>query len=163
MNQNNRRIRRVLIGVILFIISIYATLYIKDTVDSLNPEDSLPLIDISIGYTKPYVVRSGYSWHFGATVVQTPYIYDIVDVHLVSLDCAPNTDILIGFSKEYEILTVSSSKAGADFVEFTPVIGSPVTPEEEGDYIYMVEAKFEDGDILYYFAISVTHDAYNNK
>ena len=72
---------------------------------------------------------------------------------LMVTDCSPNENIVINFSAPYEYLNVYQTEglANNDFKQ----IYSLVTPAEEGVYVYKVEANFEKGDMLYYFAVQV--------
>ncbi len=162
MNQTKRKFRRYFLAIIMLIISVYATIFIKDTLDSLNPDESLPLINVTVGYTNPQVKRTGYTWQFGARDVRAPFLHP-PDVALISLEAPTNTPILIGFSTEYEVLNVSyaDEQTALSSGEYTSIIGIPQTPNEEGVYIYQIDVTFEDGNVLYYFAIDVTNNPYS--
>ncbi|MBQ5326839.1 MAG: hypothetical protein J6K80_06515, partial [Oscillospiraceae bacterium] len=72
--QTKRKIKRYALALVLLVLSAYATVFIKDTVESMNPEKSLPIISVSVGYNPPYVVRAGYTWSFGSKTVRSPYV-----------------------------------------------------------------------------------------
>ncbi len=162
MNQSKRKFKRYFIAIVMLILSVYATLFIKDTVDSLNPEESLPLVSISVGYTNPQVKRTGYSWQFGAREVRSPFLHP-PDVTLISLEAPTDTPIVINFSDEYELLKISynDETTALSTGEYQSILGAPKTPTQEGVYIYQVEVTFEDGKILYYFSLDVTNDPYS--
>ena len=153
MIQYKRKIKRYVIAAILLVFATYGTIFIKNTVDSINPERSLPLINVSAGYTQPYVVRAGYTWSFGHKTVRSPYV-SASDTPLTAVEtCAPGENIVINFSAPYEYINVEVTKglANDDFEK----VYNLVTPEEEGIYVYKIDAKFEKGDILYYFATEI--------
>ncbi|MEG1862287.1 MAG: hypothetical protein RR198_01640 [Oscillospiraceae bacterium] len=153
MINTNRKIKRYILAFVLLCVSAVITVFIKDTVDSLNPEQSLPIASFSVGYTVPYVVRAGYTWSFGTKTVRSPYV-PASDAPLVSYDCDPQTPINVNFSAPYESVAIYQS-VGALSDEFVPMGENPQTPAEEGMYIYKVEAKFNRGDIMYYFLLQV--------
>lgn len=150
--QNKRKIKRYILAVFRLILAAYATMFIKDSVDAVNPEKSLPIISVSAGYNPPYVIRAGYTWHFGVNTVRSPYLY-AADVPLLVTDCLPGDSIVINFSApcQYVNTYMTTGLANDDFSQ----VFNMVTPEEEGIYVYKIEANFEKGDILYYFAVQV--------
>lgn len=150
--QTKRKIKRYILALVMLVIAAYTTIFIKDTVDALNPEKSLPVINVSVGYNPPYVVRAGYTWQYGLKTVRSPYV-SAIDTALMTTDCLPNSNIVINFSAPYEYVTVYQADGLAND-EFTKLYNL-VTPAEEGIYVYKIEAKFEKGDILYYFAVQV--------
>lgn len=152
--QFKRKLKRYLFALVMLVISAYMTVFIKNYVDSLNPEKSLPAINVSVGYVQPAVQRAGYTWKFGTGLspVLAPYI-SAEDVPLLVTDCSPNEVIVINFSMPYELITVYQTEglANNDFKQMYTL----QTPEEEGIYVYKIQADFEKGDILYYFAVQV--------
>lgn len=154
--QIKRKIKRYVIAVILLILSAYTTIFIKNYVDSKNPEKSLPIINVSVGYVQPAVQRAGYTWKFGTGIAPTlsPYV-SAEDVPLMVMDCYPG-DIVINFSTQPELVTVYQTEglANNNFRQLYTL----TTPQEEGVYVYKVDAQFEKGDILYYFAVHVKND-----
>jgi len=109
-------------------------------------------MNVSVGYNPPYVVRAGYTWKYGLKTVRSPYV-SAIDTALMTTDCPPDFDIVINFSAPYEYINVYQAEGLAN-EEFTKLYNL-VTPHEEGIYVYKIEAKFEKGDILYYFAVEV--------
>ncbi len=155
--QFKRKFKRYLLAVVLLVLSAYATIFIKNYVDSLNPEKSLPIISVNIGFNQPAVQRAGYTWKFGAGLAPklAPYI-TAEDVPLMVTDCYPNENIVINFSAPYEYINVYQTEglANNDFQQ----LYSWTTPAEEGIYVYKIEANFEKGDMLYYFAVEVKNN-----
>ncbi len=162
MKQNKRKFKRYFLAIIALILSVYMALFIKVNVDSLNPDKALPLVNISVGYTIPRIERTGYTWQFGVREVRSPYLHP-PDVALISLEAPTNTDILINFSDDYDFLDISyaDEQTALSQGEFISIIGTPKTPSEEGVYIYKIDVTFENGHILYYFALDVSNNPYS--
>ena len=74
--QFKRKLKRYLLALLMLVLSAYTTIFIKNYVDSLNPEITLPSVSVSVGYTTPAVQRAGYTWKFGPGVapVLAPYV-----------------------------------------------------------------------------------------
>ena len=155
--QFKRKLKRYIIALVLLVLSAYTTVFIKNYVESLNPEKTLPTITVSVGYNQPAVQRTGYTWKFGPGIspVLSPYIA-AEDVPLMVTDCYPNENIVINFSAPYEYINVYQTEglANNDFQQ----LYTWVTPREEGIYVYKVEAYFDKGDMLYYFAVQVKNN-----
>lgn len=150
--QTKRKIKRYALALVLLVLSAYATVFIKDTVESMNPEKSLPIISVSVGYNPPYVVRAGYTWSFGSKTVRSPYV-SATDTPMMTTDCSPGENIVINFSAPFEFVSLYQT-TGLASEEFKPIYNW-VTPTEEGVYVYKIEAYFAKGDISYYFAVQV--------
>lgn len=153
--QFKRKLKRYAIALVMLVAASFATIFIKDTVDSLNPEKSLPIINVSVGYNPPYVVRAGYTWKFGLKTVRSPYV-PATDTPLMVTDCSPGENIVINFSAPFEFISLYQTQGLAN-EDFKPLYNWS-TPTEEGIYVYKIEAYFEDGDISYYFAIQIKED-----
>ena len=162
MNRmHNRTLRRYIIAFVLLLVAGYISVVIKDTIDSKNPEVSLPIINVTTGYsTIPNVPRAGYEWNFRTKSVMSPYV-SVLDIPLIAYDALPDTPILIGFTiphtelnlYEGEGMMVNGRVATTEL--FKSKNYSSKTPEEEGIYVYKVVAKFEQGTIVHYFALDV--------
>ena len=153
--QFKRKLKRYAIALVMLIAAAFAKIFIKDTVDSMNPETSLPIINVSVGYNPPYVVRAGYTWRFGLKTVRSPYV-PATDAALMVTDCSPGENIVINFSAPFEFVSLYQTD-GLATEDFKPLY-TWTTPVEEGIYVYKIEAYFEDGDISYYFAVQVKED-----
>ena len=155
--QFRRKLKRYFIAFVMLVLSAYATVFIKNYVDSKNPENSLPLIHVSVGYVQPEVRRAGYTWKFGPGIPATlsPYVA-AEDVPLMVMDCSPGEVIVVNFSKAPELVTLYQTEglANNDFKQMYTL----TTPVEEGVYVYKIQADFDKGDILYYFAVEVKKD-----
>ena len=150
--QFKRKLKKYLLALVLLILSAFVTVVIKDTVDSVNPEKSLPTINVNVGYTPPYVVRAGYTWQFGLKTVRSPYVSG-TDVPLMVTDCSPGENIVINFSAPFEFINLYQAKGMAN--EDYTALYNWTTPTEEGIYVYKIEAFFEKGNMAYFFAVQV--------
>lgn len=151
---NKLKLRRYLIAVVMLFIAGYISVFIKDSIDSKNPEASLPIISVTTGYTAlPNVPRAGYEWSYKTKSVKSPYV-SCVDVPLTAYEALPDMPILITFSTPYQSITLYEGK-GASPEEFVEKRYGMTTPEEEGVYVYKVVAQFEQGTIVHYFALNV--------
>lgn len=157
-----RTVRRYVVAVIMLVLSGYITMFIKDSIDAQNPDISLPIINITIGYTQiPNSPRAGYEWTFGSKTIRSPYVSSI-DVPLGNAyRVTPDTPILIGFTTPHTQLTLYESEgvmydgrviAAEPFVEKKY---NNKTPKTEGIYVYKVVTKFDRGNIVHYFAVDV--------
>lgn len=153
MNQNKRKIKKYIFAAIMLIAVAYITVFIKDTLDAKNPEKSLPLIDVSVGYTKPTVARAGYEWHFGSKTVRSPFVSP-PDVPMDIFEAMPGMPIVVNFSVD-PIQVFIYQGVGISATEFSEKIINVSTPQEEGIYVYKIVANFAKGDIVYYFALDV--------
>ncbi len=155
MPVTKRFIVRLLISIILIAVVAVCSLLIKETIDSVwLPENSLPTVSGSIGYTIPYIERAGYEWNFLTRIVKVPTVTP-PDLRLIITDVTAETPIVIHFSKQPETMKISMSEGqyNLNFVEHD--IDSLYTPSVAGIYTYQLEASFDRGSIIYYFSIEV--------
>ena len=156
------KLRRYLIAAVMLIISGFITVSIKDNIDARNPEVSLPVINVTTGYTAiPNVPRAGYEWSFGRKTVRSPYVSSM-DVPMRVYEAMPNTPILIGFTIPHTQITLYESpgvmydgKVMASDDSFIERRYSMNTPAKECIYVYKVVAQFERGTIVHYFALNI--------
>ena len=153
--QTKRKIKRYVLALVMLVLSAYATIFIKDTVESMNPENYLPEMSVTVGYNPPYVARAGYTWRFGSKTVRSPYV-SATDTPLMVTDCSPGENIVINISAPFEFVSLYET-VGLANEDFKPIYVWN-TPNEEGIYVYKIEAYFEKGDISYYFAVQVKND-----
>ncbi|MBE6894950.1 MAG: hypothetical protein E7483_05065 [Ruminococcaceae bacterium] len=160
----SRKIRRYIIACIMLVLSGFVSVAIKDNIDARNPEVSLPIINVTTGYTvipTVNVPRAGYEWSFGSKTVRSPYVSSI-DVPIVAYEAMPNAPILIGFTMPHTQLTLYESKGVMydgkvmSSEEFKEKRYSMNTPKEDGIYVYKAVAQFDRGNIVHYFALNIT-------
>ncbi len=128
---------------------------IKETIDSvMPPENSLPIIQGSIGYTTTNIVLAGYEWNYLTRIVRQPTVSP-PDLRLIITDVTPDTPIALSFSKQPETLQVSRSDGqyASSFTVLTDEV--LMTPSAPNVYTYCVEAGFDRGSIIYYFSVEV--------
>ena len=116
MNRiHNRTMRRYAIAFVLLILAGYISVFIKDTIDSRNPEVSLPIINVTTGYTYiPNVPRAGYEWSFRTKKLMAPYVSSI-DIPLIAYDAMPDEPILIGFTVPHRELHLYESEGFTEY------------------------------------------------
>ncbi len=155
MLVTKRFIVRLLISIILIAVVAVASVLIKETIDSIwLPENSLPTVTGSIGYTNPYIERAGYEWNFLTRIVKVPTVTP-PDLRLIITDVTAETPIMIHFSKQPETMKVSMSE-GQYNLNFTLQDNEALfTPSVAGIYTYQLEASFDRGSIIYFFSIEV--------
>lgn len=148
------KLRRYLLAVVMLVVAGYISVFIKDTLDSKNPEVSLPIISVTTGYTNiPNVPRAGYEWKFTTKTVKSPYVSSM-EVPLTVYEAMPDMPILINFSMPCQQITLyeSTSESPEEFVEKRYGMNTPL---QDGVYTYKVVAKFDKGTIVHYFALNV--------
>ncbi len=158
----SRKLRRYVFAAIALVVAGFLSVKIKDNIDARNPEVSLPIINVTIGYTSiPKCPRAGYEWSFGTKFVRSPYVSSI-DVPLTAYEAMPDAPILIGFTMPHTQLTLYESdgikydNGVISSGNFKEKRYSMNTPKEDGIYVYKVEAQFDRGSIVHYFALNVT-------
>lgn len=160
MNYPKQFIRKILLGAVLIALSAVATMFIKESLDTQDPESSLPLMAVEYnGMPITDVYRAGYEWSFFTTVERrTPQLSES-DIPLVPVDVTPSAPLRIKFSKEPSTLKITraSGRYSTDFLELTDVRdGAFKTPTVPGVYVYKVYAEWKArGYIQYYFALQV--------
>lgn len=164
MKLPKRFLRKVLLGAVLIALSVCVTIFIKETLDTKDPEAALPIITLLCNETPvppESVYRAGYTWSFFTTVEdwQAPSMAP-EDLPIKPVDIAANTPIVISFSSEPSALRIWRAEGmySSDFLELSgDVPGEFLAPATAGQYMYRVNADWGSrGNIQYYFALSVT-------
>lgn len=149
-----QKLRRYLLALVMLAVAGYISIFIKDTLDSKNPEASLPIITVTSGYTNiPNAPRAGYEWKYTTKTVKSPYVSSI-EVPLTVYEALPEMPILISFSTPYQQITLYESRQESP-EKFVEKRYGMTTASEDGVYIYKVVAKFDKGTIVHYFALDV--------
>lgn len=156
MKPQMQYVKKAVAAIALILLSALTSLLIKETLDSFDPENALPQIQVSAGWTVPEVRRAGYEWNFLTTVKRSPTVSP-PDLPLVVLDVQPQVPIVINFSSPCESMTVSRAD-GLNRADYLPITGEVLTPIQPGIYVYCIEAQFSKGSIIYYFAVEVRAD-----
>lgn len=146
-------LRKTLAALALIACAGVATVLIKGSIDSLDPENALPEIYVNIGYAVPSVQRAGYEWNFLTTIRRSPTVSP-PDLALTVTPVDGGVPVTVRFSSAYETLRVSRAD-GLGSTDYSLINGDVQTPAAPGYYIYCVEAGFSKGSIIYYFAVEV--------
>ncbi|MEG1932951.1 MAG: hypothetical protein RR075_07550, partial [Pygmaiobacter sp.] len=64
MKQPKRLLIKVILAVLLILCAAMMSVVVKERIDSTDPDHTLPLIDVSVGYTKLVVPRAHYEWNY---------------------------------------------------------------------------------------------------
>ncbi len=153
---------KLLLGVVLIALAAGITVFIKETLDTCDPESSLPLITVQYG-DETFVVdkevrRAGWEWSFFLTQEKTPML-SVEDVPLSPVTVLPSAPMRISFTKDPTRLRVlrATSEKPSEYLELADAgSGSFSTPTMPGLYYYKVQAEWQGrGMIQYYFALEV--------
>ena len=153
MKLEKGQITKIFLAAVFIALAAGASLLIKNVIDSRDPENSLPQMQVNAGYTVINPTRAGYEWNFLAVTKRSPAVTP-QDLPLVAYQVLPGMPIVMNFSSPWEELEVSRTD-GLNGIVFTPVAGEVLTPLQPGMYVYRVEASFKRGFIIYYFAVEV--------
>lgn len=156
-------IRKVLIGAVLIAISAALTMALKETLDTQNPENALPILTVSCNGTpvsaeSECLLRAGYEWSFFTTIERRTPPVTAEDLPLKSTAVSAGVPISLDFSKEPSSVQVwrAEGRHGQDFLELSS--GDPCNfsaPSTEGTYVYRIRAEWAGrGYIQYFFCIT---------
>lgn len=161
MLRNLRRgLLKTLAALLLMALAAVASLLIKETVDSTDPESNLPLIQASVGYTKLNVVRANFEWNYITRQVHGPALsVESGDVPYFPFEVSPNTRLVVVMSDPNYLSMKISRADGLYNPEFIEIYGDIYTPSVPGDYSYKIEVSYKKGSLLYYTAVRVTGTA----
>lgn len=156
--------RKLIIGLVLVVIAAAVSLFIKDALDTKEPTSALPILTVRCNgapISTDSVYMAEYQWNFWTSVERMVSTYSPSNVRdqIIATNVLPNLPISIEYSRDAISTTVSRAVSvdSADFMIVEPdQNGNIYTPPIPGNYIYKVEASFDRGSVIYYFAISVT-------
>ena len=154
--------RKLIIGAVLLAIATGMTAFIKESLDTQDPESALPIITVLYGDEElipdKEVRRAGWEWNFFLTQEKTPLLSP-EDVPLQPVDVMPGAQMRILFTKEPSELRVmrAVSDKPTEYLELSDAGGGRFsTPTTPGLYFYKVRAEWSGrGFIQYYFALQV--------
>ena len=154
--------RKLLIGIVLITLAAGMTAFIKESLDTQDPESALPLISVQYDdeqlVTDKEVCRAGWEWNFFLTQEKTPLLL-IEDVPLQPVNVLPNAQMAINFSKKPTVLRImrSTSDKPSEYLDLSDVgDGKFTTPPTKGRYIYKIRAEWKGrGFIQYFFVLDV--------
>lgn len=156
MKQPKRVMARVVLALVLILLSAVGSVLVKERIDSTDPDNSLPLIDVSVGYTKLVVPRANFEWNYITRTVYGPALSpESNDLQLTVLDVMPGAPMVITMS-DPAYLGLKVSRADGIGQDYYEIAGSEIlTPTLPGVYIYKIEVGYKKGSLLYYTAIRV--------
>lgn len=165
MRVSRIALRKLLIGVVLLLVAAAITLFIKESLDTQNPESALPLLTIEYNGTEippnqeGFLYRAGYEWSFFTTVERRAPQLAENDLPLIPLDVSPQAELKLLFSKAPSGLKVmrATGTGSTEFLELTDAEdGAFNTPASPGVYVYKILAEWRSrGYIQYYFSLYV--------
>lgn len=158
-------LRKLVVGAVLLLVAAAITMFIKESLDTQNPESALPILTVEYnGAAVPpnqegFLYRAGYEWSFFTTVERRAPQLAENDLPLIPLDVSPQAEMKLLFSKEPSSLKVlrASGTGSTEFLELTDASdGTFNTPASSGVYVYKVLAEWSTrGYIQYYFSLQV--------
>ncbi len=156
--------KKLVLGIFLIALAALASFLLKETLDSRDPDNNLPILTVSCGYAttltsgsntpETFIKRAGYEWNFLTRIVKSPTLPP-TEYPLYPITVVANTPIIVNFSVPYETLKISRSTGQYD-PNFEVQYGEVYTPAEPGTYCYCIEAGFKRGSIIYYFVVNVS-------
>ena len=157
MRGVGRTILKIFGAFVLIAVAAVASLLIKETLDSTDPENNMPLIEASVGYTKLNVVRANFEWNFITRTVYGPALSDEQgDIPLAPLEVTPNTRLVVVMSNPNYLSMKISRADGLSDINYIELYGDEIlTPSVPGIYKYKIEVSYKKGSLLYYTAVKV--------
>lgn len=154
--------RKLLLGAVLVALSAGMTMFIKETLDTRDPESSLPIITVQYGdeifVPDKEVRRAGWEWNFFLTQEKTPML-SVEDVPLSPVTVLPASPMHISFTKQPSQLRVlrATGEKPSEYLELSDAgDGAFSSPTMPGLYYYKVQAEWRGrGFIQYYFSLEV--------
>lgn len=154
--------RKLLLGIVLISLAAGITVFIKEALDTRDPESALPIITIQYGdeifTADKQVRRAGWEWNFFLTKAKTPLL-SIEDAPPSPVTVLPASPMRISFTKKPTQLHVlrATSEKPSDYIELSDAgDGAFSSPTMPGLYYYKVQAEWQGrGYIQYYFALEV--------
>ena len=102
-----RSVRKIVIGAILLSIAAVISVFIKESLDTLDPESSLPILTVQQnGQPFTDVYRAGSVWNFFTTVERRAPEVTEADIPLIPVTVAPQAVMTLDFSTEPSSLRV---------------------------------------------------------
>ncbi len=156
-------IRKLILGAVLIAISAGITLFIKESLDTQDPEAALPIITIIYNeeeFPSNNIYRAGYTWSFITTVEkwQAPSLLP-EDLPIVPETVLSDMPVSVSFSQTPDNLQIwrATGRYSTDFLEISmQTQGEFFTPTSSGEYLYRIIADWGSrGEIQYYFSMRV--------
>lgn len=155
-------IRKILIGAVLIALSAAVTMMIKETLDTQDPEASLPILTVTCNGAplgEKSFQRAGYEWSFFTTIERRTPPVTAEDLPLEPTTVSAGVPISLTFSRSPANVQVWRAEGmhGQDFLELSSADPCNFSaPTALGTYIYRVRAEWTGrGYIQYFFCITV--------
>ena len=133
-------------------------LLIKETLDSTDPENTMPLIEALCGlYQNSMLFGQILNGTISPERCGGPALSDEAgDVPLAPLDVTPNTQLVIVMSDPNYLSMKVSRADGLSDTNYIELYGDEIlTPTVPGIYKYKIEVSYKKGSLLYYTAVRV--------
>ncbi len=150
-------IKKIIIGAVLVALSLVITVVIKESLDTQDPENALPLAAVTYeGIPIPDIYRASYEWSFFTTRELSDPLTAVSDMPLSPYDVQSDKEITLDFSSKPSSLRIwRSDNNGLDFTELAIEGSSFKTPAASGVYIYRLRGEWSRGYVEYYFMLDV--------
>lgn len=160
MKRPRRMVVRIAMALCLIVLSGAFSLLVKERIDSTDPDHSLPLIDVSVGYAKLVVPRANFEWNYITRTVYGPALSpESGDLQLTVLEVQPGAPMVITMS-DPSYISMKVSRADGLGGEYYEVADSQIlTPTTPGVYVYKIEVGYKKGSLLYYTAIRIAENS----
>ena len=148
---------KIFVSVILIFSAAGISTLIKETIDSSSPDSTLPLINVSAGYTNLDVKRAHFEWNYITRTVCGPSLSPGDDgLQLNVIDVEPAIPLIVTMSDSNYIDMKISRADALDTEVFYEVTGDEIlTPSTSGVYVYKFEVGYKKGSLLFYTAVRV--------
>ena len=99
MKISRLALRKLLLGAVLLLVAAAITMFIKESLDTQNPESALPILTIEYNGTEVppsqegFLYRAGYEWSFFTTVERRAPQLAENDLPLIPLDVSPQAEL----------------------------------------------------------------------
>lgn len=147
--------KKVIAAVLLLALAGAGAFYMKEYLDSQNPQYAIPQLEVTADRVEVPVVLAGCDWRFfnGRRYQQEVTLHYYVEptVAVVLGGELLSVDLLLD---GYRVMNISRSDRPYS-LELIPTRGDLTVPFESGDYLYEVYAEYEQGFVIYYFRLQV--------
>ncbi|MEG0804213.1 MAG: hypothetical protein RSF90_04575, partial [Pygmaiobacter sp.] len=127
MKQPKRLLIKVTLAVLLILCAAMMSVVVKERIDSTDPDHTLPLIDVSVGYTKLVVPRAHYEWNYLTCKKYGPALSpENADLPLSVLDVMPGAPLVVTMSDPNYIKMKISRADGLYSKDYYEIAGTDI-------------------------------------
>ena len=148
--------KKFIVAIMLLALAGVATFYLKDYIDSENPEYAIPQIEVTADTEVVAHMVTGYEWEFynGRTASMSSMSwYDYEVESLTSTKVLGGERLNIEFTMPARAVMIN--RTNDTDKGFIPADNETTVPFEKGIYLYEVWAKFDKGWVMYYFKLLI--------